>query len=126
MTFYELRQDLALKQCRDRVKSIFGNEAQCKAAIYNWLKIFYCGYQSISNNVREGRARSTVTSKYIDTVRKLIGSDRHVTYDEIETTLNILRSRVHLIIHYHLKMKKICYRRILNNLSRAKKGTRVK
>ena len=67
-----------------------------------------------------------MTPEHIDAVRKLIASDRHVTYDEIEASLNISRTRVHSILHDHLKVKKVCSRWIPHNLSQAEKDVRVK
>ena len=43
------------------MKMAFGNEAPCKAMIYNQLKEFYCGRKNLSDKVRKGRPRSPVT-----------------------------------------------------------------
>ena len=89
MIFYDFRQGLTQKQCCDRMKSTFGSEAPSKATIYNCFKEFSSSYNNLSDDVREGRPRSVLTPEDTDAVRKLIGSNRHVTYDEIETFLNI-------------------------------------
>ena len=60
---------------------------------------------NLSSDVREDRPRSGVTHEHIDAARKLITSDRHMAYDEIETLLNISRSLVLSILHNHLKAK---------------------
>ena len=41
-------------------------------------------------------------------MRELILQDRHVTYREIEVTLNISGTSIHSILHEHLAVKKIC------------------
>lgn len=53
----------------------------------------------------------------IDAVRKLIICDHHVTYGETETSLIILRTHVHSILHHLLKVKQVYSRWILHKLS---------
>ena len=54
-----------------------------------------------------------MTPEDIDTVRKLIASDRHVT--QIETSLDMARTLMHSISHDHLKVKKVCTQWIPHN-----------
>ena len=108
------------------MKSTFGSEAPSKATIYNWFKEFSRGRKNLSDDFREGRPKSAVTSENIDAVRKLIATDRHETYDKIETSLKISRIRMHSILHYHLEVKKVCSRWIPHSLSQCEKGFRVK
>ena len=63
---------------------------------------------------------------HVDAVNKLIASVCHVTHDEIETSLNISRTREHSILHDHLKMKKVCSRWIPHSLSQADKDDRMR
>ena len=58
-------------------------------------------------------------------MRQLILQDRHVTYREIETTLGISETSIHLILHEHLTIIKIGSRWIPHNLSIAQKKARV-
>ena len=45
--------------------------------------------------------------KTIDAVRQLILQDSHVTYREIETTLDISGTSIHSILHEHLTQKNL-------------------
>ena len=54
-------------------------------------------------------------------MRQLILQNRHVTYREIETTLGINGTSIHLILHEDLIVKQICLRWIPYNLSIAQK-----
>ena len=63
--------------------------------------------------------------KTIDAVRQLILQARHVTYREIETTLDISGTSIHSILHEHLTVKKIYSRWIPHNLSIVQKKPRV-
>ena len=67
-----------------------------------------------------------MTPKHIDAVRKLIASDHHVTYDAIETSLNISRTRVNSILCDHLKVEKLRSHLISHNLSQAEKEAQLK
>ena len=51
--------------------------------------------------------------------------DRHVTYCEIEASLDISSTSVYSILHEHLAVKKICSRWIPRNLTIAQKKARV-
>ena len=56
------------------------------------------GRSSLQDEFREGRPKSVVGSETIDTVHQLILQDRHVTYREIETTLGVSATSIHLNI----------------------------
>ena len=58
-------------------------------------------------------------------MRQLILQDRHVTYRDIETTLDISGTIIHSIFHEHLTVKKICSGWISHNLSIAQKKARI-
>ena len=75
---------------------------------------------------REGRPKSVVVPETIDAVRQLILQDRHVTYREIETTLGISGTSIHLILHEHLPVKKICLHWIPHNLSIVQKNQSIR
>ena len=65
------------------------------------------------------RQKSVVVPETIDAVRQLILQDRHVIYREIETTLGISGTSIHLIV------KKNCSHWIPHNLSFAQKKPHV-
>ena len=67
--------------------STFENEASFKATVCSWYKAFSHSRKNFGDDVREDRSRSAAILEYIDTMRKLIPSDRHVRYAEIETSL---------------------------------------
>ena len=87
--FYNFRRGLSRQDCNDELKSLFGDKAPSYGTVKNWFNEFNCGRRSLKDNVREGPAKTAVVSENIDTVRKLIRQDRHVTHREI----------LHLILH---------------------------
>ena len=106
--FYNFRRGLTQQQCMDRLNSIFGDEAPSRTSVYRWYSEFNRCRSSLQDEFREGRPKSAVVPKTIEAVRELILQDRHVTYREIETTLGISGTSIHLILHKHLTVKKIC------------------
>ena len=83
-------------------------EAPSRTSVYRWYCEFNRCCSSLQDEFREGRPKSVVVPETIDTMSQLILQDRHVTYREIETTLDISGTRIHLILHEHLTVKKIC------------------
>ena len=59
-------------------------------------------------------------------MRQLILQDRYVTYCKIETTLGISGTSIHLILHEHLTVKRICSRWIPYNLLIAQKNQSIR
>ena len=59
-------------------------------------------------------------------MRQLILQDRHVTYRKIEATLGISGISMHLILHEHLTVNKICLPWIPHTLSIAQKNRSIR
>ena len=55
---------------------------------------------------REGPSNTAFVPKNIDAARELIIQDCHVTYRDIETSLGISSTSIHLILHEHLVVKR--------------------
>jgi len=58
----------------------------------------------------------------MDAVRKLILQNRHVTYREIEASVDISFTSIQSTLHENLAVKKVCFRWILHNLTIAQKS----
>ena len=82
--FYNFRHGLT------QLNTIFGDEAPSRTSVYRWYGEF-----------NQGRI-SLVVPETIDAMRQLILEDRHVIYREIETTLGISGTSIHLILHARL------------------------
>ena len=76
-------------------------------------------------NLVKVRPTSAVVPENIDAVHELIKNDRHVTYREIEASLDISMTSINKILHEHLHVKKVCSRWIPHNLTIAQKEARV-
>ncbi|GBP70904.1 hypothetical protein EVAR_48869_1 [Eumeta japonica] len=61
--------------------------------------------------------------RYVDVVRRMIGTDRHMTYHEIRAALDIGMNQIQSILHKYLDMKRLCSRWIPHSLTKAQKWT---
>ncbi|GFT44493.1 HTH_48 domain-containing protein [Nephila pilipes] len=101
------------------------DKAPSYSTVKNWYNEFNRGRCSIQDESRAGRPKSVVVPEKINAVRELIKQDRHVTYREIEASLDISMTSINKILHEHLSVKKICSRWIPHNLTNVQKKARV-
>ncbi|GBP81610.1 hypothetical protein EVAR_21240_1 [Eumeta japonica] len=89
MIFYDFKYNLTTQQSLIRLRIAFGDIAPCKTTIYNWFAEFKRGLVYLSDEFRDGRPSTALNNKNIDVVRRMIETDRHVSYHEIWTSLGI-------------------------------------
>ncbi|GFT77404.1 histone-lysine N-methyltransferase SETMAR [Nephila pilipes] len=116
---------LSRQECFDELNSLYNDKAPSYSTVKNWYNEFNRGRCSIQDESRAGRPKSVVVPEKINAVRELIKQDRHVTYREIEASLDISVTSINKILHEHLSVKKICSRWIPHNLTNAQKKARV-
>ncbi|GBP75310.1 hypothetical protein EVAR_19959_1 [Eumeta japonica] len=71
---------------------------------------------NLSDEFRDGPPFTAVNNKNINVVRRMIGTEKHVTYHKNRASLGIGKTQIQLILHKHLGMKKLCSRWIPQNL----------
>ncbi|GFU33705.1 hypothetical protein NPIL_562891 [Nephila pilipes] len=123
--FHNFRRGLSRQECFDELNSLYSDKAPSYSTVKNWYNEFNRGRCSIPDESRAGRPKSVVVPEKINAVRELIKQDRHVTYREIEASLDISMTSINKILHEHLSVKKICSRWIPHNLTNAQKKARV-
>ncbi|CAF3108963.1 unnamed protein product, partial [Rotaria sp. Silwood2] len=74
---------------------------------------------------RAGRPRTAVTPENIEAVRELVNIDPHITYQQIEDTLQIGSTSTEIILHDYLGLKNVTCRWVPHSLSEAQKQDRV-
>ena len=107
--FYNFQRGLTQPECIDELNSIFGDEAPSTISVYRWYGEFRWARSSLQDEFREGCPKSVVVPETIDAVHQLILQDCHVTYREIETTLDISGTSIHSILEEHLIVKKFVH-----------------
>ncbi|XP_052755359.1 protein GVQW3-like [Galleria mellonella] len=123
MIFYDFRGHLSQQESYDRLA--FYDEAWSRATVYNWFNEFKRGRTNFTDDVHEGRPSTATTEDNISVVRRMIETDKRVTYQQIRASLGIGMSQVHKIFHEHLAVKKLCAPWIPHNLNEAQKLRRV-
>ncbi|GBP47718.1 hypothetical protein EVAR_14249_1 [Eumeta japonica] len=69
------------------LQNAFGDEAQYNTTINNWFAEFKRGHVNLSDEFRDDRLSTAVNNKNIDAVRRMIQTDSHVIYHEIQASL---------------------------------------
>ncbi|GFT35088.1 uncharacterized protein NPIL_581791 [Nephila pilipes] len=87
--FHNFRRGLSRQECFDELNSLYSDKAPSYSTVKNWYNEFNRGRCSIQDESRAGRPKSVVVPEKINAVRELIKQDRHVTYREIEASLDI-------------------------------------
>ncbi|CAK1603195.1 unnamed protein product [Parnassius mnemosyne] len=123
--FYDFRCNLSQQESYDRLRLAIHDEAPSRATVYNWFNEFKRGYSNLTDDLREGRPSTATTEDNISVVRRMIQTDKRVTYQQIRASLGIGMSQVHKIFHEHLAIRKLCARWIPHNLTHAQKLRRV-
>ncbi|GBP45926.1 hypothetical protein EVAR_41227_1 [Eumeta japonica] len=78
-----------IQQNLARLQSAFGEEAPSKTTICKWFSEFKRGRVNLSNGFLHGRPSTAMNNKNIDAVRRMIKSDKRVTYHKIWASLCI-------------------------------------
>jgi len=125
MIYYDFRCGLSQQQSIERLVSAFGDEAPSRTTVYDWFAEFKRGRSSLNKSYGGGHPKTAITQENIDAVQKLIEEDRHVTYDEIRTSLGIGMSQIQKILHDELWVRKLISRWVPHNLSEEQKKARV-
>ena len=79
----------------------------------------------IRDEFHAGYQKSIVVPENIDAVKEVIKQDHHVTYHEIEVSLEISIKSINKVLPKHLAIKNICSRWIPHNLTNAQKKAHV-
>ena len=104
--FHNFRRGLSRQECFDELNSLYSDKAPSYSTVKNWYNEFNRGRCSIQDESRAVHPKSVVVPEKIDAVRELIKQDRHVTYREIEASLDISMTSINKILHEHLSVKK--------------------
>ena len=122
MILYDYKKGLV----QMKASPVFEGSASLRATIGDdWFGEFRMGRQSLEDEPRAGRPHTAVTDENVAAIRKLITEDPHITYREIEATLEIGSTAINTILHEYLQVKKLCARWIFHSLSMGLKAAGV-
>ena len=84
---------------------VYGDNAMKKAAVYKWVKHFYEGRGSVTDEERSGRPATSRIEKNIAKVRQILRENRRLTVRSIAEQVNIDRETVRKILTEKLDMR---------------------
>ncbi|CAF2506142.1 unnamed protein product [Rotaria sp. Silwood2] len=107
MILYDWTFGLTYKDSHTRLVQAWGNQAPSDHTVLNWFHAFQQNNFSVEDAASPGRPRASVNEKIIDAVRTITENDPHLTYQQIENTLDVSATAINSIIHHYLKLRKV-------------------
>ena len=77
------------KQIDERLKAAYGPLAPSTATIYNWVREFKHGRQSLEDDPRPGGPKYIITEEKVSAVQAMVKEDRRITIAQLAETLDI-------------------------------------
>ena len=103
---------------------VYGDNAVKKTAVYNWVKRFSEGPESVTDEERSRRP-ATRTEENIAKVRQIVRENRRLIVRCIAEQVNIDRETVRKIFTEDLDMRKVCAKMVPKELTEEQKKRRV-
>ncbi|KAJ4447820.1 hypothetical protein ANN_09828 [Periplaneta americana] len=118
-------QSIAPIEIHRQLCQIYGPNIMSKQMVRRWCWQFSEGRQSVHDEERSGRP-SHINDDHVEVVRQCIMENRRFTITELSSHFpQISRSLLHEIVTKHLLFKKVCARRVPENLSSEPKMQRL-
>ena len=92
------------------------NYALSYSQVTRWVNEFKNGRECVQDAHRAGRTVTAPDSYNTEKLKRLLKSDRRITCEEMGHELEISVGSVHIILHNHLKMRKVSARWVPNRL----------
>jgi len=96
-----------------------------RTAVYNLVKLFSEGRESVTDEERSGRPATSRTEENIAKVHQIVRENRRLTVRSIAEQVNIDRGTVRKILTEDLDMRKVCAKLVLKELTKEQKQRRV-
>jgi len=126
MSELELEQRMNIKylvkhgsgnEIREMLVQVYEDNAMKKAAVYKWLKRFYEGRESVTDEERSGQPATSRTEENIAKIRQIVRENCWLTVRSIAEHVNINRETVKNILTEDLDMRKVCAKMVPKELT---------
>ena len=104
---------------------VYGDSAPPDPTVYRWIREFKEGRNSVEDEQRSGRPRTSTTEEHIIAVRRAVELDRRVTIEAIAEEVGISHGRVHAILTKNLELSKLSARWVPHMLRPEHKAQRI-
>jgi len=104
---------------------VYGSHAIKKTTVYNWVKRFSEGRESVTEEERSGRPATSRTEENIAKVHQILRENRRLTVRSIAEQVNVDRETVRKILTEDLDMRKVCAKMVQKELTEEQKQRRV-
>jgi hypothetical protein len=101
---------------------VYCGKCLSRKAVRNWIEKFSQERSKVTDDVRPARPFEIATEATMQRVEKLIRVDG-ITKASVATALDCSHSLAYIIMHDHLKFRKVCTRRVPRELRIEKKLT---
>ena len=95
--------DESKKETLSALKTVYKDSCQSKVTVYQWYDRYSNGRESLDDNSRCGRPRSSINSKVENRLIALLNEDKRLTIAELSSALDISEGSVHDLLHNRLK-----------------------
>jgi len=96
---------------------VYGDNAMKKTAVYKWVKCFYEGRESVTDEERSGWPATSRTEANIAKIREIVHENCRLTVRSIAEQVNINRGTVRKILTEDLDMRKMCAKMVPKELA---------
>ena len=103
----------------------YGSKCPSYSTVFRWSREFRRGRESILDDARSGRPKTSTSAAYVDAVRTLVEEDRRINIDRIVDSVGISRGSVSEILNKILGFHKVSARWVPRMLSDSHKLERV-
>lgn len=113
-------------QILNRLQGVYHGETLSLTQVRFWVNETKRGRESVFDEPRSGRPKTSTTPEKIAAVEKLVMENRRIKCWEIQAETGLSRERVICILHQHLLLSTCSARWVPRNLSVFDKQRRVK
>ena len=118
MSVFEMRANIKFliklnwkaPQIIEALQTVYGDHTLSKTAVYEWIKRFKDGRESLEDDSRSGRPVSSKSDQNLKSVEKLVEENRRITVEEVAATLGISHGSAHEILTDNLGLSKLSAR----------------
>jgi len=103
-------------EIREMLVQVYGDNAMSKTAVYEWVKRFAEGRESVTDEERSGRPATRRTEENIAKILQTVRENRGLTIRSIAEQVNIDRETVRKILTEDLDMRKVCAKMVPKDL----------